>query len=213
MNMPQSAGRSTATVMMQSLLWLWLIGLSVFVLLGYQALNDQTDQERLNTRMQRLEAHVAGLTETTQALQQRPAAATIANLQDASQALEARITQFEQELSSRVATEDLDALRAEVEQVKALQAVARAPAPIQPRPSRPAAAKAVPPPLPFRVISTELRAGMRSVSVAPSTGDFTASQMQVLLAGDTVGQWRLQGIEGSTAVFQADSQTRRVAIP
>ncbi|NMG02993.1 hypothetical protein [Azoarcus taiwanensis] len=213
MNIPQPVQRSTAAVVVQSLLWLWLVGLSVFVLLGYQALNDQTTQERLNTRLQRIEAQVAGLTETTQSLQRRPAAATAANLQDTRQAMEARIAQIEQELSSRVATEDLDALRAEVEQIKARQAVARAPAPAQPRSSRPAVAKAEPPPLPFRVIGTELRAGHRSVSIAPSTGNFTASQMQVLLPGDAVGSWRLQGIEGSTAVFQTDGQTRRVAIP
>ncbi|MGE7089824.1 ABC transporter permease subunit, partial [Achromobacter xylosoxidans] len=35
----------------------------------------------------------------------------------------------------------------------------------------------------------------------------------VLLPGDAVGPWRLQAIEGNTAVFQAGNQTRRVAIP
>ncbi len=84
----------------------------------------------------------------------------------------------------------------------------------RPRASRPAAAsKAEPPPLPFRVVGTELRAGQRSVSVAPSTGDFMPAQLQVLLPGDAVGPWRLQAIEGNTAVFQAGNQTRRVAIP
>ncbi|HCE7161996.1 hypothetical protein ACSERQ_11090, partial [Pseudomonas aeruginosa] len=84
----------------------------------------------------------------------------------------------------------------------------------QPRASRPAAAsKAEPPPLPFRVVGAELRAGQRSVSVAPSTGDFMPAQLQVLLPGDAVGPWRLQAIEGNTAVFQAGNQTRRVAIP
>ena len=59
----------------------------------------------------------------------------------------------------------------------------------------------------------ELRAGERSVSVAPSNGDFTPDQLQVLLPGDAVGPWRLQAIDGSAAVFQAGDQTRRVAIP
>ena len=68
-------------------------------------------------------------------------------------------------------------------------------------------------PLSFRVVGAELRAGQRSVSVAPSTGDFTPAQLQVLLPGDAVGPWRLQAIEGNTAVFQAGNHTRRVAIP
>ncbi len=79
-------------------------------------------------------------------------------------------------------------------------------------PSKPTA-KPEPPPLPFRIVGAELRAGERSVSVAPSNGDFTPDQLQVLLPGDAVGPWRLQAVEGSTAVFQAGDQTRHVAIP
>lgn len=210
----QSSRRPTAAVVVQSLLWLWLICLSVLVALGYQTMNDQADQERLDTRLQRLEAQVTELAETTHDLQQRPAAATAAGLQDTRQALEARIAQVEQALNGHAAADDLHALRAEVEQIKALQAIARAAAPAQPRASRtPAASKAEPSPLPFRVVGAELRAGQRSVSVAPGSGDFTPDQLQVLLPGDAVGPWRLQAIEGNAAVFQAGNQTRRVAIP
>ena len=40
MNAPQASRRPAAAVVVQSLLWLWLIGLSVFVALGYQTMND-----------------------------------------------------------------------------------------------------------------------------------------------------------------------------
>ncbi|HBO9203568.1 TPA: hypothetical protein PXD14_000431 [Pseudomonas aeruginosa] len=214
MNAPQSLRRPTVAVMMQSLLWLWLIGLSVFAALGYQAMNDQADQQQLDSRMQRLEAQVSALDETSQTLQQRPAAATVAGLHDARQTLEARIAQVEQALGGHAAVDDLQALRAEVEQIKALQTNARAAAPAQPRITRKPATKTEPPPLlPFRVIGVELRAGQRSVSVAPSAGNITPDQIQVLLPGDAIGPWRLQAIEGSTAVFQAGRHTRRVAIP
>ncbi|MCW3662495.1 hypothetical protein ACVSNE_00295 [Pseudomonas aeruginosa] len=213
MNAPQSLRRPTAAVVMQSLLWLWLIGLSIFVALAYQATNDQAGQQRLDSRLQRLEAEVTALTETAQALQQRPPAATAVGLQDARQALEARIAQVEQALSSHAAADALQALRAEVEQIKARQTAVRAAPHAQPRAARKPAAKPEPPPLPFRVIGAELRAGERSVSVAPSAGDFTPDQLQVLLPGDAVGPWRLLSIEGSTAVFQAGGHTRQVAIP
>ncbi|HBP1093859.1 TPA: hypothetical protein L5V74_002483 [Pseudomonas aeruginosa] len=214
MNASQSSRRPTAAVVVQSLLWLWLICLSVLVVLGYQTMSDLADQERIDTRLQRLEAQVAGLTETTQALQQRPAAATVTGLQDARLALEARIAQFEQALSGRATADDLQALRAEIEQIKVRQTAARTAAPVQPRtPSKPAAAKPEPPRLPFRVVGAELRAGQRSVSVAPSAGDFTPDQLQVLLPGDAVGLWRLLAIDGNAAVFQADGQVRRLAIP
>ena len=216
MNAPQASRRPAAAVVVQSLLWLWLIGLSVFVALGYQTMNDQADQERLDSRLQRLEARSAGLVESIEAIQQRPAVATAADLKDTRQVLEARAAQVEKTLSGYAAADDLQALRAEVEQIKARQTAApvpRAAAPAQPRASGKAAAKPEPPPLPFRVVGAELRAGQRSVSVAPSTGDFTPAQLQVLLPGDAVGPWRLQAIEGNTAVFQAGNHTRRVAIP
>ena len=213
MNAPQPAHRSTAAVVVQSLMWLWLIGLSVLVALGYQTMNDQADQERLDSRLQRLEAQATGLAETVEAIQQRPAVATAADLKDTRQILEARAAQVEKSLSAYASADDLQALRAEVEQIKARQTAARAAAPAQPRTRNKPAAKPEPPPLPFRIVGAELRAGERSVSVAPSSGDFTPDQLQVLLPGDAVGPWRLQAVEGSTAVFQAGDQTRHVAIP
>ena len=216
MNAPQSARRPAAAVVVPSLLWLWLSGIRVFVALGYQTMNDQADQERLDSRLQRLEARSAGLVESIEAIQQRPAVATAADLKDTRQVLEARAAQVEKTLSGYAAADDLQALRAEVEQIKARQTAApvpRAAAPAQPRASGKAAAKPEPPPLPFRVVGAELRAGQRSVSVAPSSADFTPDQLQVLLPGDALGPWRLQAIEGNTAVFQAGDQTRRVAIP
>lgn len=213
MNAPQPAHRSTAAVVVQSLLWLWLIGLSVFVAQAYQAMNDQADQQRLDARLQRLEAQVVGLEETTEALQQRPASATVTGLQETRQALEARIAQVEQALSSHAAADDLQALSAEVARLKTLQRTTRAAAPAQPHTKRKPATRPEPPPLPFRVVGAELRAGQRSVSVAPSAGNFNPDEVQVLLPGDAVGPWRLQAIEDSTAVFQAGSHTRRMAIP
>jgi len=213
MNAAQSPRRPITAVVVQSLMWLWLISLSVFVALGYQAVNDQTDQNQLDTRLQRLEAQAMGLAETIEAIQQRPVVATAADLKDTRERLEARAAQVETTLSGYAAAEDLQALRTEVEQIKTRQTVARAAASAQPRvPTRPTA-KPEPPPLPFRIVGAELRAGQRSLSVTPNNGNFTPDQLQVLLPGDAVGPWRLQAVEGNSAVFQTSDQTRRVAIP
>lgn len=214
MNAPHAPRRSIASVVVRSLLWLWLACLSVFMFLGHQTLTDLADREPIDARLLRLEAQVASLAETTHALQQRPAAVTAAALQDTRQVLEARIAQVEQAQGSHAAEAALQALRAEVEQIKARQQVTvRAAAPAQARSPNKAAAQPAPRPLPLRVVGAELRAGQRSLSVAPATGAFTADQIQVLLPGDAVGPWRLQAIEGNTAVFQAGEQIRRVAIP
>lgn len=213
MNAAQAPRRPITAVVLQSLMWLWMIGLSVFVALGYQAVNEQADQELLNSRLQRLEAQAASLAEAIEAIQQRPVFATAADLKETRELLEARAAQVETTLSGYAAAEDLQALRTEVEQIKTRQTVARAAAPAQPRaPSRPTA-KREPPPLPFRIVGTELRASQRSLSVAPSSRNFLPDQLQVLLPGDVVGSWRLQAVEGNSAVFQTGDQTRRLAIP
>ena len=176
-------------------------------------MNDQADQERLDSRLHLLEARSAGLAESIEAIQQRPAVATAADLKDTRELLEARAAQVEDTLSGYAAAESLQALRVEVEQIKARQSAQRAAAPAQPRaPSRPTA-KREPPPLPFRIVGAELRAGQRSLSVAPSAGYYTPNQLEVLLPGDSLGPWRFQAVEGNSAVFQAADQTRRVAIP
>ena len=213
MNAAQSPRHPITAMMLQSLMWLWLIGLSVFVALGYQAVNEQADQKRLDSRLQRLEVQAASLAEAIEAIEQRPAVATAADLKDTRQILEARAAQVETTLSGYAAADDLQALRAEIGQIKARQSTVRAAAPAQPRTPRRPSAKPEPPPLPFRIFGFELRAGQRSLSVAPSSGDFTPDQLQVLLPGDAVGPWRLQAVEGNSAVFQTSDQTRRVAIP
>ena len=213
MNAAQSPRRPITAVVLQSLMWLWLISLSVFVALGYQAVNEQADQKRLDSRLQRLEVQAASLAEAIEAIEQRPAVATAADLKDTRQILEARAAQVETTLSGYAAADDLQALRAEIGQIKARQSTVRAAAPAQPRTPRRPSAKPEPPPLPFRIFGFELRAGQRSLSVAPSSGDFTPDRLQVLLPGDVVGSWRLQAVEGNSAVFQTGDQTRRVAIP
>ena len=213
MNAAQSPRRPITAVVLQSLMWLWLISLSVFVALGYQAVNEQADQKRLDSRLQRLEVQAASLAEAIEAIEQRPAVATAADLKDTRQILEARAAQVETTLSGYAAADDLQALRAEIGQIKARQSTVRAAAPAQPRTPRRPSAKPEPPPLPFRIFGFELRAGQRSLSVAPSSGDFTPDQLEVLLPGDAVGPWRLQAVEGNSAVFQTGDQTRRVAIP
>lgn len=140
MNAAQSPLRPITAVVVLSLMWLWLIGLSFFAALSYQTMNDQADQSLLDSRLQGLEAQVVGLAETIEAIQQRPTVATAADLKDTRERLEARAVQVETTLSGYAAAEDLQALRTEVDQIKARQSTVRAAAPAQPRtPRRPSA--------------------------------------------------------------------------
>lgn len=215
MNVAPSTSRSTAAVVTQILLWAWLIGLSVFVGLGYRVMAELADREHLDSglrQLQVLEGRVSELADDMQALHARPEPATATALRDTRTQLDARFAQLDQALAGHAALADLQTLRAEVEQLKAQrQTVARTPAPSRPAKATPAKSRQEP--FPFRVIGAELRAGQRSVSIAPATGEFSADQIQVLLLGEAIGRWRLLGIDSNTATFQAGEQMRRLAIP
>src|SRR3546814_8484135 len=80
-------------------------------------------------------------------------------------------------LADRSAAEELQALRTEVEQMKARsQPIPTAPPP-QAQPHMPVATAPKQARLPFRIIGSEMRAGQHSVSVGPVKGELTADKI------------------------------------
>jgi len=218
MSAPRISLRMNPDVIARMVIWLWLLGLSVVAMLGFRTVNQLAEQVQSTVESQQvlaLEARVAELAASIQALEAKPAPATATALQDVQQTLRAQLTQIEQGLSVFATTDAVQALRDEIEQVKARQAVARAAPPSAARRSspKPAVVTPQPEPFPYRVVGVELRAGLRSVLVAPAAGAVAANQIQVVLPGDALGTWRLQSIDGNTAVFQSGEQIRRMAIP
>jgi len=188
------------------------------VMLGFRTVNQLAEQVQSTVESQQvlaLEARVAELAASIQALEAKPEPTTAAALQDVQQTLHARLAQIEQGLTVFATGDEVQSLRREMEQLKARQASMRTAPPSAPRrpPSKPAVVASQPDPFPYRVVGVELRAGLRSILVAPISGEFNADQIQVLLPGDALGLWRLQAIEGNTAVFQSGGQVRRIAIP
>lgn len=212
--------RSRAAAVFHIVLCTWLIGLSVLVFVSLQMTGSLAQQDQLDLaqrQQQLLETRLTALAENLQALQALPQAATVTVLQSTRESLEARLAAVEQAVSALATADDVAALRTAVEQIKARQAAARTSTKALPRTARPAVTAPKAEPLPFRVIGAELRAGQRSILVAPLassiSGPLSADQLQPVLPGESVGAWRLEAIEGQTAVFRSGEQTRRLAIP
>jgi hypothetical protein len=212
--------RSRAAAVFHIVLCTWLIGLSVLVFVSLQMTGSLAQQDQLDLaqrQQQLLETRLTALAENLQALQALPQAATVTVLQSTRESLEARLAAVEQAVSSLATADDVAALHTAVEQIKARQAAARTSTKALPRTARPAVTAPKAEPLPFRVIGAELRAGQRSILVAPLassiSGPLSADQLQPVLPGESVGAWRLEAIEGQTAVFRSGEQTRRLAIP
>jgi len=218
MNAPRIALRMNPDVVARMVIWLWLLGLSVALVLGFRTVNQLAEQVQTSVESQQvlaLETRVAELVASIQALETKPEPAAAAALQDVQQTLHTQLAQIEQGLAAFATADDVLALRSEIEQIKARQAAIRTAPPPVPRrsPPKPVVVVPKPNPFPYRVVGVDLRAGLRSVLVAPATGEFSADQIQVLLPGDAIGAWRLQTIENNTAVFHSGEQVRRMAIP
>jgi len=137
---PRVSHRISAAVAMQGLSFLWLLGLSVAMVIGFRTVNPLAEQIQATVQAQQvsaLETRVAELAGSVQALETTPAPASATDLQDMQQTLQANITHIEARLAVFVTTEDVQAIRIELENLKARQTSARIAPPAPRRPARP----------------------------------------------------------------------------
>ncbi|HCM5830621.1 hypothetical protein [Klebsiella pneumoniae] len=198
------------------LLWAWLSVLTVLIALNYRATADLAEREQVDASLRQVQVLEEQLTELSghiRTLQTRPSPVSKADVQELRQDLETRLGQLEQVQENHAPAHALQALRDEFEQVKSHQTVPRPAPPATNRIARAKAITARKAPFPFRVLGLELRAEQRMVSIAPASGESSPAHIQVVLPGETVGQWRLDAIEGYTAIFSHAGQQQRLTIP
>ncbi|MDE8740901.1 hypothetical protein PZA20_03605 [Pectobacterium polaris] len=208
--------RHTSAMIIRLLVWVWLGVLTALAVLNYRATANLVKREQVDASLQQiqvLEGRLTELADSIQALEARPVPASATALRSMQQSLETRIAQMEQKQENYASTQVVQTLRDELAQLKSQQKAAIQSAPTTSRTTNPAATAPRKMPFPFRILGLELRAGQRMVSIAPATGEPAPAQIQVVLPGETVSQWRLETIDGDTAIFSRAGQTRRLAIP
>lgn len=208
--------RHTSTMIIRLLVWVWLGVLTALAFLNYHATADLVKREQADSSLQQiqvLEGRLTELADNIQALEARPVPASATALRSMQQSLETRIAQMEQTQENYASTQVMQTLRDELAQLKSQQKAAIQRTPTTSRTTNPAATAPKKMPFPFRILGLELRAGQRMVSIAPASGEPAPAQIQLVLPGETVSQWRLETIDGDTAIFSRAGQTRRLAIP
>ncbi|MEQ9855097.1 MULTISPECIES: hypothetical protein [Pectobacterium] len=214
-NAPTRLKRAAAAVS-QFLIYAWLSVLTVFIGLNYRSIADLAEREQVDASMQQirvLEGSVTELADSMQVLQTHTIPASATALRELQQNLENRLAQIEQMQKNQASTQAVQTLRDELERLKSQQAVARPSPPTTHSTTSPTATTPRKILFPFRILGLELRAGQRMVSLAPASGKLSSTQIQLVSLGETVSQWRLDAIEGDTAIFSRAGQTRRLAIP
>ncbi|WP_406640659.1 hypothetical protein [Pectobacterium brasiliense] len=208
--------RHTSTMIIRLLVWVWLGVLTALAFLNYHATADLVKREQADASLQQiqvLEGRLTELADSIQALEARPVPASATALRSMQHSLETHIAQMEQAQENYASTQVVQTLRDELAQLKSQQKAAIQSAPTTRRTTNPAVTAPRKMPFPFRILGLELRAGQRMVSIAPASGESAPAQIQLVLPGETVNQWRLETIDGDTAIFSRAGQTRRLAIP
>ncbi|MEL7630326.1 hypothetical protein AAGW04_15180 [Pectobacterium aroidearum] len=216
MNNTAIALRHTSTIIIRLLVWVWLGVLTALAVLNYRATTNLVKREQVDASLQQvqvLEGRLTELADNIQALEARPVPASATALRSMQQSLETRIAQMEQTQENYASTQVVQTLRDELTQLKSQQKAAIQSAPTTSRTINPDVTASRKMPFPFRILGLELRAGQRMVSIAPASGEPAPEQIQLVLPGETVSQWRLETIDGDTAIFSRAGQTRRLAIP
>ncbi|RUT42369.1 hypothetical protein WG29040_01945 [Pseudomonas sp. PAMC 29040] len=196
----------------------WLTLISAATIVNHASLSSLATQASANVQASQVVALEAGLTELNQSLdtlQKRPVALTQARYETDSKTLEQRMTAIEIGLKQRLTAASLSSLETRIDQLTTRldKPNQTTPVPVRTRvthPTKPTQAAG----LPFTVMGIELRGGERFLSILP-TGNAAFSEMRVLRPGETDSGWRLQAIDGQTAVFQRenDGQTHRLTLP
>ncbi|MEQ9924877.1 hypothetical protein ABRP60_07845 [Pectobacterium brasiliense] len=208
--------RHTSAMIIRLLVWVWLGVLTALAVLNYRATANLVKREQVDASLQQiqvLEGQLTELADNIQALEARPVPASATALRSMQHSLETRIAQMEQKQENYASTQVVQTLRDELAQLKSQQKAAIQSAPTTSRTTNPAATAPRKMPFPFRILGLDLRAGQRMVSIAPASGEPAPEQIQLVLPGETVSQWRLETIDGDTAIFSRAGQTRRLAIP
>ncbi|WP_240353899.1 hypothetical protein [Pectobacterium brasiliense] len=198
------------------LIWVWLGVLTALAVLNYRATADVVKREQVDASLQQvqvMEGRLTELADSIQVLEARPVPASATALRNMQQSLETRIAQMEQKQENYASTQVVQTLRDELVQLRSQQKAAIQSTPTTRRTADPAVTAPRKMPFPFRILGLELRAGQRMVSIAPASGEPAPAQTQVVLPGETVSQWRLETINGDTAIFSRAGQTQRLAIP
>lgn len=218
MTFPAESTTTSRTRLLRVCAATWLLLISAAVIVNHVALSRLLDETRSNSQSAEFAALSGLVTELVQqmdAIERRPAPVTQASFTSARQALEERLSRLELSAADHAAASEMASLRSRLDEIEARAARPQPPTPPAAPARRAPPAEAARPRIvepPFRLLGVELRGGERFLSIAPADTRSLA-QARVLRPGETEGGWRLDALDGRTAVFSFEGQVRQLAVP
>jgi len=214
---PHSQGKAFRVV---TTIWLLLLtGLVVFdhAQIGHRIEAHPPDAEA--PKLANLEGELAALQVIVSAIQRQPTSVRATEFEAFERAQSAQLARVETSLTDVVHVAQVASFEQQLTHLSA--EVWRLRHPLPPRP-QPAAHEVRPGPgeesqtagvhPPFKILGTEQRGGEEFLTVSPHDAH-SLFEVHVLRPGETDGDWKLESIEGRTAVFEVADQVLRVPIP
>ena len=194
----------------------WLLFISAAVVINHVALsrlNEDIQSNTLEPQITLLEHRLGELNQQVEDALDRPNPVPPADLDAIRQAMEIRLSAMEQAISEQPPVPDLAPLENRLDQFEAhLQELRQPPPPAARSTQRSPPAKPAVTDPPFQVLSIELRAGERFLSIAPN-GHRSLADARVIRPGETLGGWLLESLTGNSATFHVDGQVRHLSVP
>lgn len=195
----------------------WLVLISAFTLVNYVSLfHVSADSKAVrgdHTELLTLQERVSAVEHTVGTPKRQPAAVSPAMLEATRSALDERLAPLEQFAKTAAPKDDVIALQ---ERLSALEARQRRLKSTQHTPEPAPSGAALTQEPPFRVLGLEWRGGERFLSVAPVLSS-ALGQVSLVRVGerltDLPGDWRLEALDGTTAVFRGEGRPVRIGIP
>lgn len=194
----------------------WLVFISAAVVINHVSLSrlsEEMQSTTLEPQITLLEHRLGELNQQVEEALGRPDPVTSTELDAIRQAMETRLSAMEQAVSELPPTPDLAPLENRLDQIEAhLHELRQQPPPAARSAQRSTPAKPVVPDPPFQVLSIELRAGERFLSIAPN-GHRSLTDARVIRPGEALGGWLLESLTGNSATFLVNGQVRHLSVP
>ena len=197
----------------------WLLTLSVLVAIDRTQIDHPIKAPAPSLRpdkLAQLEGDVTALQSAVSGIEHEPPPIRAAEFQALERAQSAHFAQIDSSLANTMHGTDIAPLEHQLTRLAAEVWRLRHPLTQRPQPGAHPRSDAARQPSevspPFKVMGTELRGSDEFLSVVPPDAP-SLSAILLLHPGEADGNWKLDVIEGRTAVFEVENQVRRVPIP
>jgi hypothetical protein len=189
-----------------------LFSITFCALLSHQfALSGLTQNQVMDSKdLQHIDERVLVLEKSAAVASSEQSGVSYSDLNALNDSFNERITELATAMTAVASQAELQALEQQVQKIEKNR-VQVLTAPASTKPHKPRSKPRIVVEFPLQILGQEIRGGEHFLSVG-AIGAESLDQCQLIRVGETYMGWKLDGVEGQSAVFTANGATRRLNI-